>query len=132
MTNFEARFEHLAEFLADTEAMPLKIVIAELEAADINVAQFVAEVKAITTESSRTHVALRFDGDISRHSKDELMKLLAELESGPFGAEASSPLPVAARTRDLSRLSDKELRERIETLQNNREGYDNDQPTNKA
>ncbi len=132
MTNYENRFEHLAEFLADTEAMPLETVIAELQAADVNVAQFVADAKALTAEPSRTHAALRFAGDLARRSKEELMKLLEELESGPFSADAGSPLPAAARARDLSRLSDKELRERIEKLQDNHQGNDSDQPTKKV
>ena len=107
MTNYEKRFDHLAEFLADTEAMPIRNVVAELEAADVNVAQMVAEVKAITAAPSRSGVALRFASNLAKRSKEELLKLLAELESGPFGADASSPLPAAARTRDLSHLSDK-------------------------
>ena len=132
MTNYEKRFDHFAEFLADTEVMPIHDVIAELEAAGVNVAHMVAEVKAMTAAPTRSNAALRFAGNLARRSKEELMKLLEELESGPFGAEAGSHLPAAARTRDLSRLSDKELRERIERLQINHPSDDGDRPHNEA
>jgi hypothetical protein len=132
MTNYETRFEHLADFLADTEAMPLEAVFAELHAADVNVAQLVADAKTLTAEPSRTHAALRFAGDLARRSKQELMKLLEELEAGPFGSENGASLPAAARSRDLSRLSDDELRERIEKHQDKREGHDRDQTANEA
>jgi hypothetical protein len=132
MTNYKSRFEQLAEFLADTEAIPLETVVAELQGADVTVAQFIAEAKALTAEPSRAHAALQFAGDLARRSKEELMRLLEELESGPFGANASSPLPAAARTRDLSRLSDKELRERIEKLQDKHADNDGDQSAHKG
>jgi hypothetical protein len=124
MTTYEKRFENIAEFLADTEAMPIDAVIAELQSANVNVSQFIAEVKAIAAAPSRGRAALQFTGDLARRSKEELMKLLEELESGPFGSDASPPLSAAARTRSLSRLSDKELRERIETIRDNRPAHE--------
>jgi hypothetical protein len=132
MTNYETQFKHLAEFLADTEAMPLEAVITELQSADVNVTQFVAEVKALADEPPRSNGIFRVVGDLAQRSKDELMKLLEELESGPFGAGANSPLPAAARTRGLSRLSNKELRERIGKLQGNRTGDGSNQPADKV
>jgi exonuclease VII small subunit len=129
MTNNEARFEHLSEFLADTEGMPLETVMAELQAEGVNVAQCVADVKALTAEPNRDGGVLQFAGNLARRSKEELMKILEELESGPFSAAAGSPLSVAARARELSRMSETELRERIGKLQDNRSAGDSNQPS---
>jgi hypothetical protein len=128
MTNYESRFEHLSEFLADTEGMPLETVMAELQAEGVNVAQCVADVKTLTAEPNRGGGVLQFAANLARRSKEELMKILEELESGPFSAAAGSPLS-AARARELSRMSETELRERIGKLQDNRPADDSNQPS---
>jgi hypothetical protein len=130
MTNYEKRFENLAEFLTDAEAMPINIVITELQSEDVNVAKIVAEVNAITEEPVRVCSAIRFVGNLKKRSKEELLKLLEDLESGPFGRYDSTSASAAARGRDLTGLSERELRHQIERLQEKHPRDDGDAPSN--
>jgi hypothetical protein len=110
--NHQNAVEHLHLFLADTEGESRDEVTRGLRNAGVDVERFVSDIKRIAGVRSGFSRVGRF----ANKTREEILKLLEELQVGTSGALSGAGL-ATREGGELNQLSDEELRALLEKLE---------------
>lgn len=128
--NYRKAFENLDLFLADTEGQSPEEVAKELNAQGVDVDTFLSNVKGIVRKGFQQQVKAAADsereaatqkkrgrfGDLATKTKDEMLTLIAAIQSGAFGASFGRAAMARFRNQDNAQLSEEDLRSWLEDI----------------
>jgi hypothetical protein len=111
--NHQKTVEHLHMFLADTEGETSEEVRRELQAAGVDVAGFVRDIRSIVAQgqSARMKRSSRL-ARFANMTRQEILRLLEEMQAG-LSNENVDPVLSHADLADIQNLSDEQLRDLI-------------------